>query len=222
MDKKLLKNKKYIGEGLNGICYELTSGEVLKLFKVSSDLEDIEKYKSFLKYKNNSILFPYEFLTKRNKFIGYISEKASGEALDKSILLYDFEQMYLSAKKLEQDIRHVSNGNIYMHDLHSKNIFYDGNEFNIIDTDAYNFSHFDEETLYYINIKKIKRAILEALYDELFKKGFPNSNSKVYHELRKYCVWDYDISDAFLNFKNIIEDHSNQKVKTIGQLVKKD
>ena len=49
------KNKTYLDEGDNGICYLIEDNKVLKIFKKPIDVKEVERFKYFLKYKNDNI-----------------------------------------------------------------------------------------------------------------------------------------------------------------------
>lgn len=216
MNKKIFKNKKYIGSGLFGDCYELTNGDVLKIFKMPQSISNIKKYKLFQNYQNESIMFPYDFYVKHRKFLGYISKKAPGKGLDESLKLYNLEDLSKDLFKLDRDVMHISGGGIIMRDVHSDNVFYDGNKYSIIDTDAYKFcdEDFDQVSIYYDNIRKVKSAIFESIYENFVI----DKDTRLYHELRKYCIWNYDIGEALLNISNKIEEYNIDKDKFIKKL----
>lgn len=216
MDKELLKEKKYIGSGLFGDCYELTNGDILKIFKTPQSISNIKKYKLFQNYQNESFIFPYDFYIKRKKFLGYVSKKAPGKGLDESFKLYNLENLSKNLFKLDRDIMYISSGGIIMRDVHSDNVFYDGNKYSIIDTDAYKFcgGDFDKESIYYDNIRKIKCAIFESIYENFVD----DKDSRLYHELRKYCIWNYNVGDALLSIGNKIEEYNLDKDKFIKKL----
>lgn len=215
MDKKLLKDKKKIGEGTTGICYELKTGEVVKLFKIPQSISEIEKYKKFLERENDSILFPYDFIIRGKKFLGYITKKASGEIIEKSLRKYSLERISLNSYKLDKDIMYVSEARILINDVHQENMFYDGNAFSIIDTDSFDMSIYDVDDTYHKNIKRVKRAILEVIYEDISNKGIVLNKNKFYLELYKCVTWDYPLPDSILHFKECVEKYCGQKVDSL-------
>ena len=76
--------KKLLKDGKNSKCYLLQTGEVFKQFKPAISPNDVEKFKYFLNYKNESFFFPFEFLCDGKKFYGYISKRALGKTLSES------------------------------------------------------------------------------------------------------------------------------------------
>ena len=120
--------KKFINEGRYGWCYELENGDILKIFKTPKNPSSVKKFEYFKKYSNNSIVFPHNLIVQGDKFRGYITKKVEGEPFDKSLMIYNIEDMYNHIITLEKDIDYISKGRIKMKDAHSDNIFYDGIE----------------------------------------------------------------------------------------------
>ena len=212
MDKKLLRDKIFLGEGTSGRCYEIKTGEVVKLFKFSRDIKEIEKYRQFSKFQNDSILFPYDFLVKNNKFIGYVTKKASGQILDYSLRVHSLESISRNSIKLEKDIKYISYNGVMMFDVHRENMFYDGYKFSIIDTDGFDSSAYEEESTYLRNVNKVKRAIFEVIRDELVSKNNPVFQNELYLKMYKYVTWDYSISEMILLFRDILEKHYGESI----------
>lgn len=213
--------KKYIGEGLNGRCYELENGEILKVFKIQRDIEELNRYKRFLEYKNDSVYFPYRFITNKKHIKGYISKKAPGKGLDDSLSLFDLEKISTHLIKLENDIALVSNGSIIMCDTHSENILYDGMKFSIIDVDEYFFyecpNNFDNTYPYERNISKIESAIYGVFCNELGKCNFKDKQ-KILNELKKYIFWNYGPSNQVLQYKMILERVFKENISSLDKV----
>lgn len=203
--------KRHIDEGRCGICYELESGEILKLFKKSKELDRLLDYEYFLKYLNDSIIFPQKFIIKRNQFKGYVTKKVNGEPFDKSLMIYNIDSLHNHTITLEKDIDFISKGNIKMRDVHSSNVFYDGNRICVIDPDMYQIVNLDSEDLFYINIKTIKELILDLLYLKIRETKAPFTDS-IYNELRKYVMNDYEINCMILEYRRILENYYQRKI----------
>ena len=214
MNKNLLKNKKLIGIGLTGTCYELSNGDVLKVFKIPRDISELKKYKLFSEYPNDSIVFPKEILSTKKKIYGHISDKAVGEVIETSFKAYDLNRISISTLKLDKDIAYISSGGIFMRDVHSHNMLYDGEKFNVIDTDEYYILKDDYEKVYYNNLRKIKLAFLDIIYEE----HVINKDYRVYYELRKYCMWDYNISEAMVYISDNIAEYNEDNERYFAKI----
>lgn len=216
--------KKLIGEGINGKCYELETGEVLKRFKLKRDISELKKYKRFLEYENDSVFFPYKFFTDRKYINAYISKKAPGKQICNCLPLYSFNDISRDLFKLERDILLVSSGNILMCDNHSENMLYDGSKFSIIDVDEYFFydtTEMDKNYVYIRNITKIENAIFEVFCDYIDKCNLSsNDKFEILRSFRKYIFWDYGPSLQVLEYKNILENVLKEEVKVLDDVKK--
>lgn len=221
--------KKFIGEGLNGKCYELKTGEILKIFKIPKEISEMKKYKAFLEYKNDSIIFPHKFITNGKYFTGYISKKASGMRMDNCLSLYNFNDISKNLIKLENDIYLLSSDNILMCDNRSENMFYDGQKFSVIDVDEYFFydcpNEFDNSYCFSRNISKVENAIYEIFCNEISKCNLSiNDKHKILSNFRKYIFWEYGPSIQILKYKKIIDDVLKDDVlslENVKQITKK-
>ena len=207
--------KKYIGEGSNGKCYELSNGSILKIFKYPHSKSELERYKYFLNYKNDSIIFPHAFKIVGNNLAGYVTHKVPGDTIDKRFSSYNLEKMSKDIIELEKDILLISNGKIIMSDVHSSNILYDGNRFRIIDPDYYSISHLHAEEIFYKNEKRIKNIIFGLLTERI---SHLKHSDDILNELRKYCIYEYEINQMLLDTKNILEYYYNKRIDRLEDI----
>ena len=166
-----------------------------------------------MNYQNDSILFPYDFKVINKRIIGYKSKKAPGKKIDMCFKNQSLEQMSKDIIQLEKDILKVSSGKICMSDVNTSSIFYDGNKFSMIDVDYYYISHLPIDEIFYKNIKRIKCIFFELIRIELLKDDC--NKEKILNELRKYCIYEYEINQMLLDSKYILEYYCN---KTINRL----
>ena len=217
--------KKYIGEGINGRCYEIENGEVLKVFKIKPGIEELKRYKSFLEYSNDSILFPYRFITTKKYIKAYVSKKAPGEKIYNCLGVYGLDKISKDLIKLEKDVLIISKGNIVMYDNHSENMLYDGNKFSVIDVDDYSFydcpNNFDYTYPYDRNVLKIEGAIFEIFCNEIGKTNLSiKDKNKLFEEFRKYLFWNQEPSYQVFKYKNILEKFLNEKIYSLESVKK--
>ena len=67
MNLREIKNKKFLGKGNFSKCYLLDDGNVLKIFNKPKSLYEMDNFKYFIKYSNDSFVFPFEFIYDRRK-----------------------------------------------------------------------------------------------------------------------------------------------------------
>lgn len=212
-------DKKYIDRGATGVCYELSNGNVLKIFNKPKKISNLEKYKSFLDYKNHTVIFPHEFITSLSKFKGHISIRAEGVKLNSEDFKgYKINDMYKGLVVLEKDIEYVSNGGIKMIDNHSGNMFYDGKKFSVIDVDSYYISEGLKDKVLYKNQIRINEIFYEIFCDYI---DFDIKNrDKVKSLLRKHIFWDLNVVETLYQFKSIIEEYYGNTIETISDIKK--
>ena len=218
MKKEVLRNKKKIGSGLNGRCYELTNGDILKIFKIPKDISEIDKYKLFQKCQNESIIFPHDFYIKRNMFYGHISAKAPGQNVYTGLKFYSLDRILKSSLKLDRDVMYLSSEGIIMSDVHEENMFYDGDRFSIIDVDEYKLLNgkFNQKRVYFSSIREIKVALLDVIYDDFVS----DKSIWLYYPLSDYCFCDYSISETLYHIMTKIDEYNADKEKFIKKLMR--
>ena len=134
---KEIGNKKILGEGRMSRCYLLEDGNVLKLFKHTRNLYEMDNFKYFLQYSNDSFVFPFDFIYDSRNFYGYIMKKAPGKTLKQIFSKSTLTNLSNHSYKLERDIDFISSGGIFIYDFHDENVLYDGNKYSVIDPDEY-------------------------------------------------------------------------------------
>ena len=162
-----LRGKKYIDEGTYGRCYELVNNDILKIFKIPKGKSEIQKMKSFCDIDTKTIIFPKELLVSRDTLFGFSMRKAQGNKLYETFRNYDLEEASFNTINLENDIINISDLGIRMYDIHSENIFYDGFNYSVIDTDEYDYCDFNKDDLEYFNIKQFYSVFIELFINEL-------------------------------------------------------
>lgn len=210
MDKHIKEIKSYLGAGYYGECYELANGRVLKIFKIPKRKQNLEKYYHFLEYRNETIIFPDEFITNLFHFQGHISDKAPGKNISDCIAQ---SSILLTAKALEKadsDIKVISDGGIIMSDIHPGNVFFDGHKISFFDVDEYRVADNGKEEIYYKNTHMVRKALL-SLVTRYF------TDSKLYIELRKSLFRDDTLGDMFLNMQYSLSDYCNCEFDTLEE-----
>ena len=119
----------------------LENDKILKLFKNPRDLYEIERYKYFMNYANDSFIFPLEFIYDSKKFYGYITKRVYADTLESIFANSDLLKLSSNSFKLEKNIDLVSSGGITLYDFHSENVLYDGNSYSVIDHDENGISN---------------------------------------------------------------------------------
>ena len=216
-----LKNKKFIGEGTYGKCYELSNGDILKVFKIPKDKYEIKKLESFSKIDTKTIIFPKELLILKNTLLGYSMRKAPGEKIYDNFKYYDLNKAALNTVNLEKDIIKISGMGIETYDIHPENIFYDGLNYSIIDTDEYEFCEINTDDLEYFNIKKISNAFIEVFIEELLNANFfCDKHYEFLSKLRFYKSKGYELNKLIIKLKNEIENYFNTEITTLSDIHK--
>lgn len=210
MDKKLLKKTK------KSKCYLLQNGNVFKQFNCPLSVSDVERFKHFLNYENESILFPFDFICDSKKFYGYITKRAIGQTLSECFLDSDLDKLSTNSIKVEKNIEFVSQGKILMHDLHSDNVIYDGNLVQIIDPDEYGIRdiYTVEET------KDTNFKYYRTLISNLFivnMQGIKNRHADYFIDrVNCYKYTGYRASEVIMKIKDDMEKYTKEQIETSG------
>ena len=210
--------KKYIGEGIQGKCYELKNGIILKKFKYPRDIEDIEKFKYFLEYQNDSFMFPFDFIYNKRNFHGYFCKKALGKSLGQTFKDSNLIKMAENSQKLEEDINKVSDGKIRLYDIRYENILYDQNKLSVIDPDE--FSHLD-----YLTTDQVKRDNnnqYRSLIVNLFLRNLQfNEQSFKLYRIDDYRRSNIPVSEIIYRIKRDLDRYYNVDIQTLDELKKR-
>ena len=216
MELKEIGNKKYLGKGACAKCYVLEDGTVFKKFNSPLRISDIDRFRYFLQYKNESFLFPFEFIYDNKKFYGYINKKADGIILKKSFSSSNLENLSKNSINLERDINYISEGKIVIHDLNSENIMYDEKKLEVIDPDEYGIRYGATiDDIKNINLDKYRKRITN-----LFLVNLPsNKNTKYIIDLiNKHKYSDAKVSDIILDIKHNMESYYKENVESIDDV----
>ena len=205
--------KKPLNRGTTAKCFILKSGNVFKEFNNPLDISDVERFKYFLNYKNESFLFPFEFVCNNNKFYGYVTKKALGQTLEESFAYSNLEKLSAHLKKLEKNINYVSEGKIVMHDLHSNNIIYDGKLLQVIDPDEYAIRDFESVD----NIKTINFKYNRIMVSNLFitNIGLNKNTEYILDKINSYKYSEVKASEFIIWIKEDMEKHYKETINTI-------
>jgi len=84
-----IEKKEYIDKGDFSKCYDIGNHNVLKLFNNSMSIADIHKFKYLLKYRNESFLFPFEFVYDEENYKYRIRDMVYIYKFYKSSMAYD-------------------------------------------------------------------------------------------------------------------------------------
>ena len=214
-----IKVGKKLGQGKFGICYLMENGYILKKFNVPLPVVDLDKFKYFLKYKNDSIMFPINFIYDDVYLYGHISKRAFGKRLVDTFSSSNLLNMSTRSIKLENNIKYISKGKIQMFDIHDENVIYDGNKFSVIDTDQY----FKMNNLYTIkeveniNIGYYKNMIKELTISNLSKFKY---NRFIIDKLYKYEKLDISGSEMIYKIKCDLDKYYKEDIKSIEDIGK--
>lgn len=216
-----LKNKRFIGEGTYGRCYELSNGDILKIFKIPKDKYDIKKIKSFTSVKFDTIIFPKKILISNNSLLGYTMRKAKGKSLYCNFKYCNLEQASINTINLEKDIICLSDMGIKMYDIHSENVFYNGFNYSVIDTDEYYYCDLDTDDLRYRNIRQFYSTFIDLFIDELLNEEiFINNDYDFLNKLRNYKCLDLELNQLITLLKKEVENYFSFKINRLCDLEK--
>ena len=215
-------SKKLFVKSTNSKCYLIGKEQdrVLKIFNVPFNKENVEKFEYFLDYKNDSFIFPHEFIVYGDKFLGYVTQRSNGKELEKVIDKIDFVTYSKRSKKLEEDIVYVSNGKILINDISTRNILYEKELLRVIDPDFYKVycNSSVNEVLNY-NMKVYKSCIADLFilpYLRMKKKP----DKYVVEKINQYMKSDINTSEFIINLKLILEDYYDSEINNLREFNK--
>ena len=212
-------NKKYLNKGQTGICYLLGNNTVLKIFNDSKKTSEIDKFKYFQKFNNNSFVFPFEFVQYDDIFYGYISQFVVGKRLREVFNDSNLVTMSKKSYKLEKDIDFVSSGKIIVEDLSADNILY-SDEFKVIDPDYYVVDNsYDVDYINKLNHEIYKGTILDLFVYPYLKNK--ENHKFIIDRAEYYNHKDIKASELILCFKEDMEKYYKEEFETINEFNKK-
>lgn len=206
-------SKKLLKKGTTAKCFLLQNGNVFKQFNTPLSISDVERFKYFFNFENESILFPFDFICDNKKFYGYITKKAFGETLSESFSSSNLEKISTHSIKTEKNIDLVSQGKILMHDLHSDNVIYDGNLVQIIDPDEYGI-----RDIYTVDeIKDTNFKYYRTLISNLFitNIGINKNTQYIIDKINLYKYTGYRASEVIINIKYEMEKYTKETINTV-------
>lgn len=207
--------KEFLGKGGIAKCYTLEDGNVLKLFNHPRRVCEIERFKYFLEYANDSFLFPFEFIYDSEKIYGYITEKAPGVTLKQAFPTSNLLEMSKHSYKLEKDINFVSRGGILLYDMHDENVLYDGNKYSVIDPDE-NGRSSDLGSVFDSN-HFIHRILISNLFLENLSKI--KRTKVIKDKVTKYKYMSMKPSEMIVQVKDDMEKYYKENVDTIEDVI---
>lgn len=208
--------KTFLDKGQYGKCYILENGKVLKLYNTPKILSEINKFKYFLQYKNNSFLFPIDFVYDKELFHGYICNKSMGNNIKKVFSKIKFNKLAKTAKTLEKDINFISDGKILIDDFNPSNVLYDNKKIEVIDYDFYNIRNdLDKNKLKKHNLEELRGLISTLFIDELIT----NEETRTIVDKIIECEnSDNNIDEMIFEIKNVIGSHYKENINSIEEL----
>lgn len=206
-------SKKLLKQGTTAKCFLLQNGNVFKQFNAPLSISDVERFKYFLNFQNENILFPFDFICDNKKFYGYVTKRAIGDTLTESFSSSNLEKLSTNSIKVEKNIDLVSQGKILMHDLHSDNVIYDGNLVQIIDPDEYGI----RESYAVDEIKDINFKYYRTLISNLFitNIGINKNTQYIIDKINLHKYTGYRASEVIINIKEEMEKYTKETINTV-------
>ena len=189
---------------------------ILKLFKNPRDLYDLERYKYFMNYQNDSFIFPFEFIYDSKKFYGYKTKRVYADTLESIFANSDLLKLSTNSFKLEKNIDFVSNGGISLYDFHSKNVLYDGNMYSVIDHDENGISNNLEDT------KKRNQHAHRVLIGNLFIEKLKNFKHTrlIKKNIDKYIYSTIKPSEMIVSIKEQLDKEYKEDIRELDDITK--
>lgn len=206
-------SKKLLKKGTTAKCFLLQNGNVFKQFNSPLNISDVERFKYFLNFENENILFPFDFVCDNKKFYGYVTKRAFGQTLRESFSGSNLERLSTHSIKTEKNIDFVSQGKILMHDLHFDNVIYDGNLVQIIDPDEYGI-----RDIYTVDeIKDINFKYYRTLISNLFitNIGINKNTQYIIDKINFHKYTGYRASEVIINIKYEMEKYTKETINTV-------
>ena len=196
--------------------YLLEDDKLLKLFKNPRDISELERYKYFMDYANDSFIFPFEFVYDSKKFYGYITKRVYADTLESVFSKSDLLELSSNSFKLEKDIDFVSSGGISLYDFHSENVLYDGNNYSVID-------HDENGILQNIGyVKKRNRQVHKILISRLFLEKLEELDFNHTKLIRENILGDMyseiKPSELIIKIKEQIDKEYKEDVKKLEDI----
>lgn len=206
-------NKKKLDKGMTSQCYLLQNGNVFKQFNTPLNIKELDKFKYFLNFENENILFPFDFVYDTKKFYGYVTKRAFGQTLRESFSSSNLEKLSTHSIKVESNIDFLSKGKILMNDLHSNNIIYDGNLIQIIDPDDYEIRHnYNYNKIKELNFKDYMTVISNQFVINI---GISTKTRYIIDKINIYKYTGKTASEFIIKIKDEMEKYTKEKIETV-------
>lgn len=208
--EKILKNKEYLGSGVEGKCYK-DNDRVLKFFHnylENNSIYDDNYYLQFRGIDVDNFYFVKNMIYLGNgdnkKIIGTISNYASGNTLSYSSLYnVSINILIESLKILRNNVLELSKNAIFIDDsIFINNIIYDEKTFKFIDLSNLQYSYEEPYYLFKNNFYVIMREIFPSIINSYSKES---SVFKYINQIdnRYNIAYDYEL---LLNPIKLISD----------------
>lgn len=206
-------SKKLLKKGTTAKCFLLQNGNVFKQFNAPLNISDVGRFKYFLDYQNENILFPFDFIYDSKRFYGYVTKRAVGDTLRESFSSSDLKKLSNNSIAVEKNIEFVSQGKILMHDLHSDNVIYDGNLIQIIDPDEYGIREsYTIEAIKDINFKYYKTLISNLFIANI---GIKEKTQYIIDRINFHKYTGKTASEIIIKIKEEMEEYTKERIQTV-------
>ena len=194
--------------------YILEDGNLLKLFKNPRDLYEIDRFKYFLEYNNDSFIFPFEFIYDSNNFYGYITKRVYSNTLESVFAKSNLINLSTSSLKLEKDIDYISEGGIVLYDFHDENILYGNKKYSVIDHDENGICKSSSDT------KELNRKRHRIMIGKCFEKNIKNNKDTKYilEKIMKYKYMNIKPSEMIITIKEDMERYYKEDINNIEEM----
>lgn len=163
INQKKLNRLTKINEGACAIVYKYDTKTAIKVLKDNiNGMYELKEFEKIVGIKNDTFVFPQKIVSINGEFSGYLMEYVDGYLLDNVISGIDINTLIESIKKVETDLKKISNDKIVIEDLNQGSLMYDRktNRIRIIDTDFYTKQeNAITEDCYAYNIKQFNTMI---------------------------------------------------------------
>lgn len=166
--EKYFTNKKNLGFGMEGVCYQLNETQVAKLY-YCTDWKNLWNRKELLQFKDinvASFVFIQALIYSPTKIIGAISRYVEGQNLSKQALCTTpIQDICIALNDLIVDCQRLAALGIKVgFDIREENTIYHNKRFAFIDTSDYFFSNHHPDLIFKNNVWTIVNMILNTLF----------------------------------------------------------